>query len=210
MAELRQERDRLQQQLDDQRTELLAIATAPASTASKVRETAKEWKVLADRLNADAIQIREERGELRDQVKQLQATNQRQTDDLAQANFTVDVCRDQPEKLKQTAQSAGPMSQAPATPSGSRLSTHQEMGGHVRLPTASDSSLVLAATPDGKTVQPTLTPMRNITPGPRSIGTTTLPRLKPQSSASLAAPPRQEPEEEDMYSEPQDGPESQQ
>ncbi len=124
MTELRQERDRLQQQLDDLRTEPPATATPPASTSSEVRKTAREWKVLADRLNGDAIRIREERGELRDQVKQLQATNQRQGDDLACANFTIDVCRDQLEKLKQAAQSVGPTSQAPATPSGSCLPMH--------------------------------------------------------------------------------------
>ncbi len=211
MTELRQERDHLQQQLDDLQTEPPATATPPASTSSEVRKTAKEWKVLADRLNADAIQIREQRGELRDQVKKLQATNQRQTDDLAQANFTIDVCREQLEKLMQATQPAGPMSQAPATPSGSRLPMHREMGGHVQLPTTLDSSLVLAATPDGQSVPPTLTPMRNITPGPRGTGTgtPTLPRLTSQPSASLAAPPRQS-QEEDMDSEPQEGPESQQ
>ncbi len=105
-----------------------------------------------------------ERGQLRDQVKQLQAANQRQTDDLARANFTIDVCREQLEKLKQTAQPAGPTSQAPATPSGSHLPMHQEMGGNVRLPIASNPSLVLAAMLDGQSVPPTLTPMRHNTP----------------------------------------------
>ncbi len=83
------------------------------------------------------------------------------------------------------------------------------MGGHIRLPTTSDSTLVLAATPDGQSMPPMLTPMRNITPGPRGTGTPTLPWLMPQPSTSLAAPPRQG-QEEDMDSEPQKGPESQQ
>ncbi len=58
---------------------------------------------------------------------------------------------------------------------------------------------------------PTLTPMRDITPGPRGTGTPTLSQLTPQASASLAAPPHHEPDrEEDIDSEPQQGPESQQ
>ncbi len=68
---------------------------------------------------------------------------------------------------------------------------------------------MLTATPNGQFVPPTLTPMRNNTPGPRGNDTPTLPQLTPQSSASLPAPPRQD-QEEDMDSEPQQGPESQQ
>ncbi len=64
MTELRQERDRLQQQLDDLRAELPATATPPASIASDVRQTAQKWKVLADRLESDATHIRIERGQL--------------------------------------------------------------------------------------------------------------------------------------------------
>ncbi len=69
MTELRQERDHLQQQLDELRTEPPAIATPPASTESKVRKTAREWKVLVDRLEGDATRMRKERGRLQDQVK---------------------------------------------------------------------------------------------------------------------------------------------
>ncbi len=129
--------------------------------------------------------------------------------DLAQANFTIDVCREQLEKLKQATQPAGPTSQAPPTPSGSHLPTHQDMGGHIQLSSASNSSHMLTATPDGQSVPPMLTPMRNNTPGLRGTGTPALPRLMPQPSASLAAPPRPD-REEDMDSEPQPGPESQQ
>ncbi len=55
VAELRQERDHLQQQLDDLRAELPATATTPASIASEVRRTAR-----------DADRIRVERGQLQD------------------------------------------------------------------------------------------------------------------------------------------------
>ncbi len=189
MTELRQERDRLQQQLDDLRAAPPATATPPASIASDVRQTAREWKVLADRLESDATRIRTERGQLRDQVKKLQAANQQQTKDLVWANFTIDVFREQIEKLKQTTQPAGPASQAPTMPSGSHLPTYQEMGGHVRIPIVSDPFLMLAATPDGQSIPPTVTPMTDNTPGPRGTGTPTLPRLTPQALASLAAPP---------------------
>ncbi len=66
---------------------------------------------------------------------------------------------------------------------------HQEMGGHVRLPIISDISLMFAAMPDGQSVPPELTPMRNCTPGPRGAGTPMLPWVTPQPSTSLAAPP---------------------
>ncbi len=59
---------------------------------------------------------------------------------------------------------------------------------------------------------PTLsTPTRRLPLESSSWGTPMLLRLAPQPSASLAAPPRQEPDlEEDMDSETQQGPESQQ
>ncbi len=93
----------MQQQLDDLRAESPAAATPPASIASEVRRTAREWKVVADWLKADTDCIRIERGQLRDQVKELQAANQQQTKDLLWANFTIDICREQIEKLKRTA-----------------------------------------------------------------------------------------------------------
>ncbi len=58
---------------------------------------------------------------------------------------------------------------------------------------------------------PILTPVRNDTPKPLGTDTPVLPRLTPQPSASLAVPPRREPDQEEtMDSEPQPGPESQQ
>ncbi len=108
MEELRQERDRLQQQLDHLQTEPPAIATLPASASTAAKETAKSWKNLVDWLNDDGIRIQKERKKLNDQVEQLQTVNQQQADDLAWANFTIDVCREQLEKLKQAIQSAKP------------------------------------------------------------------------------------------------------
>ncbi len=183
----------------------------PASIASEVQRTAREWKVVADRLKGDADRIRKERGQLQDQVAELQTANQQQTKELIWANYTIDIFQEQIEKLKQTAQPTGPASQASVMPSGSRLPTHHEMGGHVRCPVGSDPSTLLTATPEGHSMLPTLTPVRDNTPGPRGTGTPTLPRLTPQASANLAVPPRQDPDqEEEMDSEPQPGPESQQ
>ncbi len=138
MAELRQERDRLQQQLDEVHTEPPATATPAVSVASEVEQMAREWKVLADRLESDATRIRIERGKLRDQVKELQTAYQQKAKDLTRANYTIDIFRDQIENLKQTTQSATPASRATTTPSGSHLPTHEEMGGHVRRPLVSD------------------------------------------------------------------------
>ncbi len=211
VAELKQERDRLQQQLDDLRAEPPATATPPASIASEVRRTAREWKVVADRLKAEGDRIRVERAQLQDRVKELQAAYQQKTEDLIRANGTIDIFQEQIKNLRRTAQPRGTSSLAPATQSGSHLPTHQEMGGHVRLPIVSDPDFMLPATPEGQSMPPTLTPMRNNTPGPRGMDTPTLPQLTPQASASLAAPPRLEPyQEEAMDSEPQRGPESKQ
>ncbi len=209
VAELKQERDRLQQQLDDLRAEPPAMATPPASVASEVQQTAREWKVLADRLESDATRIRTERGKLRDQVKGLQAAYQQKLDDLTRANYTIDIFQEQIESLRRTAQPAGTSSRAPVTPSEGHPPTHEEMGGHVRLHIVSDPALMLLATPECQSMPSTLTPVRNNTPGLHGTDTPTLPRLMPQASASLAAPPRQELDQEvDMDSEPQQGPES--
>ncbi len=94
---------------------------------------------------------------------------------------------------------------------GGGLPTHHEMGGHIRIPLVSDPSTLLAATPEGHAMPPILSPVRNNTPGPLGTDTPGLPRLTPQLSTSLAAPPRREPgQEETMDSEPPKGPESQQ
>ncbi len=203
---LRQERDRRQQQLDDLRTEPPATATPAASAASEVEQTAREWKVLADRLESDATRIWTERGKLRDQVKGLQAAYQQKLDDLTLANYPIDIFREQIESLRRPAHPTGTSSRALVTPVESHLPTHGEMGGHVRLPVVPDPALRWLATPEGRSVPPTLTPVRNNTPGPHGMDTPMLPR---QASASLAAPPRQDPDrEEEMDSEPQPGPKS--
>ncbi len=166
---------------------------------------------MADSLKADADHIRAERGQLQNQVKQLQAAYQQKTEDLIRANGTIDIFQEQIKYLRQTAQLVGPASQAFVTPTGGGLPTHREIGGHVRRPLVSDPSSLLATTPEGHNMPPALTPVRSNTPRPLGPDTPTLPRLTPQPSASLAVPPGPEPHrEEDMDSTPPKGPESQQ
>ncbi len=211
MTELKRERDKLQQQLADVRGEPTATATNPASIASEVRRTAREWKVTADRLKADADRIRTERGQLQGQLKELQAAYQQKTEDLIRPNGTIDIFQAQIRLLRQTAQPASPASQAFVTPTGGSLPTHEEMGGHIRIPLVSDLSTLLAATPERRAMPPVLTPVRNNTPGPLGTDAPVLPRLTPQPSTSLAAPPRRESDQEEtMDSEPHPGPVSQQ
>ncbi len=211
VAELRRERDQLQQQLADLCAEPPVTATTPVSIAAEVRRTAREWKVTADRLKADADRIRVERGQLQDQVKELQAAYQQKTDDLIRANCTIDIFQEQIKHLRQTAQPTNPASQAFVTPGGSSRPSHQEMGGHVRRALVLDPSTLLATTPEGHAMPPALTPVRGNTQRLLGTDTPTLPRLMAQPSASLAVPPRPEPDrEEDMDSMPQPGPESQQ
>ena len=211
VAELKRERDQLQQQLASLRAESPVAAPAPASEAPEVRQVAREWKLTADRLKADADRIRTERGQLQNQLKELRAVYQQKTEDLVRANGTIDIFQEQIRLLKQTAQPASPAAQTLATPTGGGLPTHREMGSHIRLPLVSDPSTLLATTPEGCTMPPTLTPVRNNTPGQLGADTPVLPRLTPQPSASLAVPPHQGlDQEETMDSELQPGPESQQ
>ncbi len=211
VAELRQERDRLQQQLANLRAEPPVTATTPASIASEVRRTTREWKVTADRLKADADRIRIERGQLQDRVKELQAAYQQKTEDLIWANGTINIFQEQIKHLRQTAHPVSPASQAFVTPTGGGPPMHKEMGGHVRRPLVSDPATLLATTPEGHAMPPTLTLVRGNTPRSLGTDTPTLPGLMPQPSASLAVPPRPEPDqEEEMDSVPQQGPESQQ
>ena len=211
VAELKREKNQLQQQLASLCAESPVTAPAPASEASEVRRVTREWKTTGDRLKADADRIRTERGQLQEQLKELRAAYQQKTADLIWANGTIDIFQEQIRLLRQAAQPASPAAQTPATPMGGGLPTHQEMGGHIRLPLVSDPSTLLATTPEGRTMPPTLTPVRNSTPGPLGTDTPELPQLTPQPSASLAAPPRQGlDQEETMDSEPQLGPESQQ
>ncbi len=181
-------------------------ARAPTSEASKVRRVAKEWKTTADRLKADADRIRTERGQLQEQLKELRAAYQQKTQDLIRANGTIDIFQEQIRLLRQAVQ--------PASPAASTLATPAHASGNGR-PSATAPGVrpvhPAGHHPEGRAVPPTLTPVRNNTPGLLGTETPVLPRLTPQPSASLAAPPHRELDrEETMDSEPQPGPESQQ
>ena len=140
-------------------------------------------------------------------MRQLQAVNQQQAEKVAYANITVDVCMEKIAALWQASASIGSAQSSHATPLGVQLPTHQEMGGHVRLPTASGPIPSSMATPNSLSVPLALTPIGGLPPRMTDIGTPMLPRLMPQRSVSLASPPLPE-QEENMDSEPQEEPES--
>ncbi len=142
-------------------------------------------------------------------MRQLQAVNQQQAEKLAYANITVDICMEKIAALWQTSASAGSAQSSHATPLAVQLPTHQALGDHVRLPTASGNIPSSMGTPNSVSVPPALTPIGGLPPRMTDIGTPTLPRLMPQRSVSLAAPPLPE-QEEDMDSKPQEEPESRQ
>ena len=140
-------------------------------------------------------------------MEQLQAVNKQQAEELTCTKFNIDVYMENIADLKQMSQSAGSMQPALATSSGTQLPTHQEMGSHVRLPTVSAPFPSSLATPNSRSTPPVLTPGRGLAPRPSDTGTPTLPSLVAQPSASLAAAPPLDKEEE-MDFEPQEGPES--
>ncbi len=114
----------------------------------------------------DGRRIRDERVLLTEQVKQLQAINQQQAEELTHNKFTIDVYMERIADLKQAFQSASSVQPAPATASGAHLPTHQEMGGHARLPTASPPFPSSMATPDSRSTPSVLTPVKGLTPQP--------------------------------------------
>ena len=142
-----------------------------------------------DRLKADMDRIRTERGQLQEQLKELRAAYQPQTADLLRANGTIDIFQEQIRLLRQAAPPTSSAARTLATPTRGSLPTHQEMGGHLRLPLVSDPSILLATTPEGHAVPPTLTPVRNNTTVLPGAGTPVLPRLTPQPSASCPTSP---------------------
>ncbi len=205
IRELEQEREQLRQQLEEAWAGPPIATTPPASTS--VDEVPKSWKVLEDRLNREGKRIQEEQKQLIEQVKQLQAINRQQAKEFMHANLTVNMCMEKMVGLKQAPQCDNIAPSTPAMPSGTQLPTHQEMGGHVRLPTTSGSFPSPMGTPDSLSVPPVLTPMGSSTPRLRDASIPMLPHLMPQPSASRAALPPLD-QEEAMDSEPQAGSES--
>ncbi len=107
-------------------------------------------------------------------------------------------------ELQPMSKTATAAQSSPTTSLEVQLPSHQDMGGHVRFPTALGPNPPSMATPDSLPRPPVLTPIRGLSPGPNAVGTPTLPELTPQRSASLAALPSPG-QEEDMDSEPQKG-----
>ncbi len=82
-------------------------------------------------------------------------------------------------------------------------------GSRVLPPTMTNPLPSALDAPNSQVTPPLSTPVRRLPLQSPSEGTPTMPRLTPPLSASLAAPPPQD-QEEDIDSEPQGGPESQQ
>ena len=208
IKELNEERERLWQQLEDARAPPPPMAPDSQETASKNSEHAEAQ---AGQLQRECEQLSGEREALWKQVLQLQAINTELSRNLEQANLAIDIC------LPCVKAPPG----APVTLDESMLALVTSVGKRpMRYPQLS-APLPLAI-PRGPLPSVLDTPTSQLTPilstpigrpplEPPLQSITTLPRLTPQTSASLAAPPHQEPDrEEDMDSEPQQGPESQQ
>ncbi len=136
----------------------------------------KPCKEHTDQLDRDCIQIHNGRAQLKEQVKQLQALNQQQAKKLRETNITVGLCMERIADLHR-ASKLYYFRPATTTPSGVQLPTHQEMGGHIRLPTVSGPIPSSMATPNSLSVPPVLTLIGSLTPGMTDISTPTLPRL---------------------------------
>ncbi len=205
---LTEEREGLRQQLENARTPPPPIAPDSPKAAFKNAEHAE---ARATQLQQECEQLSGEWEALWKQVLELQAVNTELSRDLEQSNLAIDIC------LPCVRAPPG----APVTLDKSMLALVTFMGKRsVRCPQL--SAPLLLTIPRGPLPSALDTPTSQLTPVLSTpIGrptfesplqsVTTLPRLTPQPSASLAAPPCQEPErEEEMDSEPQQGPESQQ
>ncbi len=141
-----------------------------------------------------------------------------QAEDIRRANYTTDMCRGRISTLPLTppppTTTTTTLPQPPTSPSRLLLPP-QEVGRPLvrnRTVTSGTTSTPFPssmATPDSRSTPPVLTPVGGLTPQPYTTATPTLPRLTPQPSASRAAPPPQD-KDEDMDSEIQKGPGSQQ
>ncbi len=92
---------------------------------------------------------------------------------------------------------------------GDRSLSSPGQGSHARPPVMVNPLPSTMDTPNSHSTPPMLTPVGRWSLQPSSGGTSMLPRLTPKPLASLGTPPPQG-QEEDMDSEPQEGPESQQ
>ncbi len=165
----------------------------------------------ADQLQRDCKRIGREREALWNQVLELQAVNAELSRNLEQANLAVDIClpcvRAPPEGpvILDESMLALVTSVGKRPVRGPQLSTPLPLiiprgPFPSALDTPTSQLTPVLSTPAGRL--PLELPLRS---------TPMLIRLTPRASASLTAPPRQEPDwEEDMDSEPHQGPESQQ
>ncbi len=182
----------------------------PSSQKTTSRSSA-DAETRADQLQRDCERISREREALWNQVLELQAVNAELSRNLEQANLVIDICLpcirtppgapvtlDEPMLALVTSVGRRPVR-------GPQLSTPLSLTiPRGPFPSALDTPTSqftpILSTPAGR--PPLELPLQN---------TPTLLRLAPPASASLAAPPCREPDQEEgMDSEPQQGPESQQ
>ncbi len=208
IRKLTEGKERLQQQLED-------AQIPPSLVAPNSRETAPQKpgdvETRASEMMQDSRRTEEERNALWKQMLELQAVNAELTEHLDQAKLATDLCL--------------PCIRAPsvtlATLDGPMLALVTSVRKRpIRYPQLSTPRLLTIPrnplpsaldTPTSQLTPISSTPCGRLPLGPPWRGITTFPPSVPQASASIAAPPRQEPDQEEkMDSEPQPGPESQQ
>ncbi len=205
---LTEERERLRQQLENMPTPQAPVAPSPQKTNP---QKPGDDDVRAGQPMQDGRRTKEERGALWDQVVELQAVNAELTEHLNQAQLAIDMC------LLRIRAPPGTL----ATLDEPMLALVTSVRNRpIRCPQLSTPHLL--AIPRGPLPSALDTPASLLTPasstpggrrpsGSSWPGVTTFSPSVPQALASIAAPPHQEPSrEEDMDSEPQAGPESQQ
>ncbi len=208
IKKLNEKEERLRQQLEDARASPPPMAADSQEVAFKNPEDAE---ARAGQLQQDCEQLSEERGALWKQVLELQAINMELSRDLEQAKLAIDICL-----LCVRAPPGAPITLdesmlALVTSVGKRPVRYPQMS--VPLPLAIPRCPFPSAldTPMSQLIPILSTPIGRPPVEPLLQGTTILPCSTPRASARLAAPPHQEPDQEEaMDSEPQQGPESRQ
>ncbi len=142
---------------------------------------------------------------------ELQAINTELGVNLRQANLAIDICLNQLRAPPGTPITLDESTLALVTSVGRRPVHGPQVGNPTLLTTPLGPLPSALDTPTSQLTRILSTPTGRPPLEPPLQGTPTLPRLTPQASASLAAPPPQDLDrEEEMDSEPQQGPESHQ
>ncbi len=162
-------------------------------------------------LQQDCERIREEREALLNQVLELQAINAELGVNLRQANLAIDICLTQIRAPPGTPITLDESILALVTSVGRHPVHSPQVSSQTRLTALLDPLPSALDTPTSQLTPILATPTGRPPLEPPLQSTPTLLHMATRASSNLAAPPRQESDrEEDMDSEPQQGPESQQ